>query len=275
MKKFIQFLSATLLLLLGLGTGILAYKTLVQRTCFVRHIPSAKSFIPKTIKQFYAQDIHGKPIIIEWYRADSKSSDWTSSEYAQNMAAVLDIMIKASSNEFPIEGLLDFALYNRWIDWDLVEKQMARIAPTYLQQQSDSGKTTPFSVFIVAKEPISSKILGFAIYHIDGNVKSVAELGSLVVLYEERMRGIGTLLAASILRIVPEITKIIVMQSTHDSRVRSVYESFGFAMWSSGQQGDVQMEYRAKEFGSWELEGAAEKLAPRGLYSFAMRMKAS
>lgn len=264
MKKFIKILFALLLLLLGLGIGILVYKELAQRTYFVRHIPSEKSFISKTIQQFYAQDTYGNPIIIEWYKADLQSSDWTSFEYSQNVAAVIALMIKASSNEFPIEGFSVFELYNKWIDWNLVEKQLARIAPAYLQQQSDSGKTMPSSIFILAKEPTSNEILGFAIYHIDGNSKSVAELSSFVVLYEERMRSIGKLLAASILRIVPEITRIIVMQETHDPCIRRVYGSCGFVGWYSEQQWDFQMEYRAKEFGSWELEGVAEKLVPRG-----------
>ena len=224
--------------------GTIAQKTankIVSTTTWKRSID--EMFAVKKSGKFEAKDRMGAPVILEWLKTSIHEPTYTPTMHMledlvvqafgpielQQLRVHPEKVLSAKKGDLlePLQIL--FKRGARKIDWKLVEEKLGIIER--VAWQSVAEKLENFSLFfVIAKDPITTKMLGFICYRMapDASEGSI-EIEPLAVAPEEQKRGLGKLLISSIFKIIPGITGLWLGTSATNTGAIAAYTAMGFA----------------------------------------------
>ena len=226
---------------------------------------------------FETKDKTGAPVILEWHVTNVHEP-----AYAHIMNSVTDLFIRAfgpvamlfikaypdvvyipNSPYRKLEPLFKVGIES--VDWKAVEGELTALARSYWEKQvlgQEHAKKFANSIFIflIVKEAVTEKPLGFVGYQIDDDdPEGAITLEPLAVVPEAQNRGIGKLLAASIFKLIPAITKIgLAVESPNEPAIKA-YKVWGFEESPAQDPYHKFMEYRAEKSDILQKTAAALK----------------
>lgn len=242
-----------------------------------------QAFVDQAMKKtgyLVAKDKTGEAIIIEWHKVNGTDPEFV--QYSNEACDLLtkaflpvymrflrthpDINFKELSKRDPsnlcvqLEPLLEQGY--QAVDWELVEKRVEELSRQCWQFMIQTSNAHALYFFIFAQSPANNQLLGVVIHAIDEETQRGAVVcGQFAVLPEKQQRGIGKLLMASTLKIIPALTTIVLGGVDLDNTIAlKAYESWGFVRGvpQTPQALSIPMRYELSDTGV--LKQVAETL---------------
>ena len=245
-KKWMLLLTTSTIFLINIYAGTpMKTNNETQNQAWLSHVNELTKL--KQTGSFQAKDKSGRPVVLDWLKTDMLSPD-----YAAALKSVWDVARPAYTKievDFlkkypdvvgteayfkPFEKLFKNNIKD--VNWTLVEKKTQEILknffvfdPSQFPNAMKEKLANIAHIFVSIKDNTTNKTLGFVTFlitpeHAYGDIKCTV----FAMLPEEQNKGLGKLLMGSILKILPDIKRIVLCTRITNTTAKQAYLNWGF-----------------------------------------------